>query len=87
MQPIPGLGKRIQGLREQRRLSVQELADGAETTYQSIWRIERGAQKDPSIALMKGIARTLGVGVDYLIQMFGGQDSEESPAAASLIGV
>jgi XRE family transcriptional regulator of biofilm formation len=71
VEPIPRLGKRIQGLREKCGLSVQELADRAGTTYQSIWRIERGDQKDPSVALMRGIARTLGVGVDYLISMFG----------------
>ena len=83
MQPIAGLGKRIQELREQRRLSVQELADRADTTYQSIWRIERGEQKDPSVALMRGIARALGVGVDYLINMFGDQDSERMPATVA----
>ena len=78
VEPIPRLGKRIQTLREKRGLSVQELADRAGTTYQSIWRIEREAQRDPSVALMKGIARALGVGVDYLISMFG-EDSERMP--------
>ncbi len=71
MEPIPRLGQRIQELREKRGLSVQELAERAGTTYQSIWRIERGEQKDPSVALTRGIARALGVGVDYLISMFG----------------
>jgi XRE family transcriptional regulator, master regulator for biofilm formation len=85
MKPIPRLGQRIQALREKRGLSVQELADRAGTTYQSIWRIERGEQKDPSIALTRAIARTLGVGVDYLINMFGeDKDSEIFPTSAAL---
>jgi XRE family transcriptional regulator, master regulator for biofilm formation len=81
VKPIPGLGARIQLLREQRGLSVQELAERADTTYQSIWRIERGEQKDPSIALVRGIARALGVGVDYLISMF--NEDEESELLAT----
>jgi transcriptional regulator with XRE-family HTH domain len=67
-------------LREKRGLTVQELADRAGTTYQSIWRIERGQQLDPSVALVRGIARALGVGVDYLVEMFSdGNDSERIP--------
>ena len=88
VEPIPRLGKRIQTLREKRGLSVQELAERAGTTYQSIWRIERGAQLDPSVALMKGIARALGVGVDHLISMFGTDDTSEefSPTALAHAG-
>ena len=85
MQPIHRLGNRIQQLREKRGMSVQELADRAGTTYQSIWRIERGEQKDPSVALMRGIARALGVGVDHLINMFGDKDSEARPTARELV--
>jgi XRE family transcriptional regulator, master regulator for biofilm formation len=84
MEPIPRLGQRIQRLREQRGLSVQELADRAGTTYQSIWRIERGDQLDPSVALVRGIARALGVGVDYLIAMFT-DDTESEQAAAGMV--
>ena len=89
MKPIPRLGQRIQRLREESGMSVQELATRAETTYQSIWRIERGDQKDPSIALVRGIARALGVGVDRLIGMFSEdeKDSERMPAELALIGV
>jgi XRE family transcriptional regulator, master regulator for biofilm formation len=88
MEPLPRLGQRIQALREKRGLSVQELADRAGTTYQSIWRIERGDQRDPSISLVKAIARTLGVGVDYLIDMFGKKEegsSEQWPAGVVLV--
>jgi transcriptional regulator with XRE-family HTH domain len=80
MEPIPKLGQRVQRLREERGLSVQELADRAGTTYQSIWRIERGKQLDPSVALVRGIAKALGVGVDHLIRMFGEDDQSERQA-------
>ena len=83
IRPIPQLGKRIQALRERRGMTVQELADRAGTTYQSIWRIERGAQLDPSVALMRGIARALGVGVDHLVQMFGKQEEDDSEQLAA----
>jgi transcriptional regulator with XRE-family HTH domain len=88
IEPIPRLGRRIQRLREQRGLTVQELADRADTTYQSIWRIERGDQKDPSVALVRGIARALGVGVDHLIAMFtdDDEDSEREPTNLALAG-
>jgi XRE family transcriptional regulator, master regulator for biofilm formation len=84
MEPIHRLGQRIQQLREQRGLSVQELASRAGTTYQSIWRIERGEQRDPSVALTRAIARALGVGVDYLIEMFG-EDAESSNLEAAVM--
>ena len=83
MEAIPRLGQRIQRLRERRGLTVKELADRAGTTYQSIWRIERGEQLDPSIALVRGIARALGVGVDHLIEMFTDDDSEAQQSSRS----
>jgi transcriptional regulator with XRE-family HTH domain len=85
MDAIPRLGEGIKRLREQRGLTVQELATRAGTTYQSIWRIERGEQRDPSIALIRGIARALGVGVDHLIGMFTeNKDSKLAPAIGAL---
>ena len=88
VKPVPQLGRGIQILREKRRMTVQELADRAGTTYQSIWRIERGAQLDPSVGLIKGIARALGVGVDHLVNMFGedADDGEMLPTALALAG-
>jgi transcriptional regulator with XRE-family HTH domain len=78
VEAIPKLGQRIQHLREQRGLSVKELADRAGTTYQSIWRI----------ALIRGIARALGVGVDHLIGMFMDDSDhfEEAPTSLAMAG-
>jgi transcriptional regulator with XRE-family HTH domain len=86
VQPIPQLGPRIRRAREARGLTIQELASRAGTSYQSIWRIEHGIQKDPSIALVRGIARALGVGVDYLISMFTEDEDDEAPAVLVAVG-
>ena len=59
--------RRLKEMREKRRLSPQELADRAQTTYQTIWRIERGLHKEPGIYLAKRVAQALGVTTDYLI--------------------
>ena len=85
MDAIPNLGKRLQQLRERRGMSITEVAERAGTSYQNIWRIERGAQLDPSIALMRAIARALGVGLDYLSNTFGeeSEDSEGLPVAVA----
>jgi transcriptional regulator with XRE-family HTH domain len=69
-QSVPLFGQRVKRRREQLGLSVQELADKAGTRYQTIWRIERGDLREPSIVLAQKIAEALGVGVDYLIGMF-----------------
>ena len=78
MTQIPLFGQRVARIRQERGLSVQELATRARTTYQTIWRIETGAMKAPSIVLARRIARALGVGVDYLIGMY----EDESPESA-----
>jgi transcriptional regulator with XRE-family HTH domain len=69
-QSVPLFGQRVKRRRERLGLSVQELAEKAGTRYQTIWRIERGDLREPSIVLAQKIAQALGVGVDYLIGMF-----------------
>ena len=87
MDAIPNLGKQLQQLRERRGLSITEVAKRAGTSYQNIWRIERGAQLDPSIALMRAIARALGVGLDYLSNTFGEEPEqrEQLPTEQDLV--
>jgi XRE family transcriptional regulator, master regulator for biofilm formation len=85
MASIPLFGQRVKRMRERRGLSVQELAERAETTYQTIWRIERGDLKEPGIGVAQRIARALGVGVDYLIGMFNEEnDSVMSPTMTGM---
>ena len=87
MASIPVFGQRVKRMRERRGLSVQELAERAHTTYQTIWRIERGDLKEPSIGIAQRIAQALGCTTDYLIGMHEDEKSEDFPAAAALIGV
>jgi transcriptional regulator with XRE-family HTH domain len=65
------------------------VAERAQTTDQTLGRIERGEQKDPRMALVWGMARGLGVGVEYLIEMIKdeGEESKLLPTAAAVIGV
>jgi len=79
-------GQSVTRVREQRGLSIQELADRAKVSYQTIWKVERGRIKEPSIVLAHKIARALGVGVDYLIEMFG-EDHETERQPTELVGV
>jgi transcriptional regulator with XRE-family HTH domain len=81
MASIPLFGQRVARIRQERGLSVQELATKAHTTYQTIWRIEAGKMPAPSIVLAQRIGRALGVGVDYLIGMFEDDEDEVSQSA------
>jgi transcriptional regulator with XRE-family HTH domain len=85
MTNIPKFGQRVARIRQERGLSVQELATKANTTYQTIWRIETGAMKAPSIVLARRIARALGVGIDYLIGMFEEEEEEEAKLTAQAL--
>ena len=69
MAAIPIFGRRVRRIREERRLSQQELAAKAGTSYQTIWRIEAGKHAEPGIYIARAIARALGVTLDYLVGM------------------
>jgi len=57
--------QRLTHMRERRRLTLQELATAAQTTYQSVWRIE-SKHAEPGIVLAVRLARALGCSLDYL---------------------
>jgi transcriptional regulator with XRE-family HTH domain len=79
-------GKRVAKTRERRRLSVQDLADLTGLSYQTLWRIERGSQGDPSLSTVASIARKLEVSMDYLAGLYEDEESERMPTAAALVG-
>lgn len=84
MECLPVFAKRVAQKREERGWSQQELAEKAQTSYQTIWRIENGKHKEPGIYIARKIARALGVSLDYLVNLYGeGTDSEFLPALAS----
>ena len=82
-----GFGKRVEKIRTERRLSTQELADQAQISYQSLWRIERGQQGEPGLFTAARLAKALRCSLDYLIGLNEDSDSERMPAAAARIGV
>ena len=80
---LPIFARRVTQVREQRGWSQQELAERAETSYQTIWRIERGIHKEPGIYLAARIARALHTSLDFLCGVY--DDSEMEPAASALV--
>jgi transcriptional regulator with XRE-family HTH domain len=70
MNDVKAFGRGIVRMREKRRLSVQELADRAGTTYQSIWRIERGQHKEPGLFTAARLARALNCSLDHLVNLY-----------------
>jgi len=84
MATMPVFAQRVTHMREQRRLTQQELAAKAGVSYQTIWRIENGKHKEPGIYIARSIARALGVSLDYLVDLYGEtKDSEQLAAAAA----
>jgi transcriptional regulator with XRE-family HTH domain len=82
MERLPVFATRVAEKREERGWSQQELAEKAGTSYQTIWRIERGKHKEPGIYIARKIARALNVSLDYLVNLYGKDDlSEIVPAA------
>ncbi|MGE0278732.1 MAG: helix-turn-helix domain-containing protein [Nitrospiraceae bacterium] len=86
MRTIPVFGKRVTQMREQRHMDMQELATRSGTSYQTIWRIERGVHKEPGIYIAARIARALGVSLDYLCDVYETEqdtdDTEDAPSVA-----
>lgn len=63
---VATIATRMRELREARGLSLQELANRAGIAKSHVWQIEQGKSANPTIATTVGIARALGVSLDYL---------------------
>jgi transcriptional regulator with XRE-family HTH domain len=84
MARIPIFGQRVAQIRTQRRMSQQELAEKANTSYMTIWRIERGEQRAPRIDIAVRLARALAVSLDYLVDLHGtGEDATDEDEEAT----
>ena len=81
------IGGRIQQLRMEHKLTQKELADRAGVSQAIISRLETDDRDNVTSDVLKGLAKVLGCTTDYLVGMHEEDDSEASPAAASLIGV
>lgn len=61
------LAEQMKTLRMKKRMSLQELADAVGVSKAHIWDLETARSKNPSIDLVKKLAKCLGVGVADLI--------------------
>lgn len=60
------ISTQIKALREERGLSLQEVADRAGLAKSHVWELEQGRSINPTIATAVGIARALGTSLDHL---------------------
>src|SRR5690606_32967002 len=54
-------------LRQERGLSLDDLATSAGITKSHLWELEQGRSKNPTIATCVALARALGISLEYLI--------------------
>ncbi|WP_110928468.1 helix-turn-helix domain-containing protein [Bacillus massiliglaciei] len=61
------IGERVKKLREERKMSMTELADRAGVAKSYLSSLERNLQQNPSIQFLEKISSVLGVPVDALL--------------------
>jgi transcriptional regulator with XRE-family HTH domain len=71
------LGERLREVRERRGWSQHELARRSGVRQALISALETGKQTDTAASVLRRLARTLGVSMDYLVGTF---DPNRSPA-------
>jgi transcriptional regulator with XRE-family HTH domain len=76
------LGDRIKRERERRGWSQNELARRAQVRQAQLSEVESGKRHDMMASILRRIARTLGVSMDYLAGMYDDK-SELMPAAVA----
>ncbi|MDD9867736.1 MAG: helix-turn-helix transcriptional regulator [Candidatus Campbellbacteria bacterium] len=64
---VVGIGKRIKTKREEKGLSLEKLADKANVAFTTMFKLERGEIKNPSVATIMDVAKALCVERDILI--------------------
>ena len=62
------LAQNIKKLRNQRKLSQEELAKKAGVTYSTLIKLESGVNKNPTIKTIQQIAAALQVSLDELMK-------------------
>lgn len=62
------IGEKIKQLRNEKNLSISELADRAGVAKSYLSSIERNIQSNPSIQFMEKISQVLGVSVNELLR-------------------
>ena len=81
------IGQRIRRRRQELGWSQRELAQRVSTRQATIADLERGAQKETSTALIRRLAKVLGVTSDWLIGMYEDDDQGDGePTGVALVG-
>jgi transcriptional regulator with XRE-family HTH domain len=62
------LGEEIARARSAARLSLQEVADRSGFTKSHVWELEQGRTRNPTIGMVAGLSRALGVSFQRLAQ-------------------
>lgn len=61
------LGEKIQRLRKEKKLTLEQLAEKSESSKSYIWELENKAPPRPSADKLSKIASQLGVTMEYLL--------------------
>jgi transcriptional regulator with XRE-family HTH domain len=77
------LGDRIKRERERHGWSQNELARRAQVRQAQLSEVEAGKRHDMMASILRRIARTLGVSMDYLAGLYDEKQSEQVPAAVA----
>lgn len=62
-----GLGARLKKFRLQNKESLQQVADAVKVSKAHIWELETGNSKNPSLALLRGLAEHFRISVATLV--------------------
>jgi transcriptional regulator with XRE-family HTH domain len=73
------MGEKIYRARTQRRLSQAELAERTGVTQAAISRLESGEQDNPTATVLRKLAITLGMSMDYLAGLYEEAEKANAP--------
>ncbi|MCU7937096.1 MAG: helix-turn-helix domain-containing protein [Candidatus Thiodiazotropha sp. (ex Dulcina madagascariensis)] len=76
------LAATLRELRAKKKASLQKVADAVGVSKPHIWELEKGKTKNPSLDLLKALAKYFEVSLDYLAGF--GQDEAEPHVNALL---
>jgi transcriptional regulator with XRE-family HTH domain len=76
------LGDKIRGLRKERKLTLDKLAELTGSSKSYIWELENKTPPRPSAEKLSRIADELGVTIEYLLDTEGAVSEEDAEDAA-----
>lgn len=74
---MSNLGKLVRAKRNERGLSLQNVADAASLSKAHVWEIERGRADNPSVSTLTALGAALGVSAVELFRATMKQETEE----------